>query len=389
MPSSRFARFGFRLRGTLALLILGIMFSCCGSSSAGGENLPAERTAPATPSLPVMEIKQDSTITYKDYTAFLEGRINVEIRAQVDGYLAKIFVDEGSYVHAGDPLFKIEDHIYQEQLNAATAGLHAAEATMQTAQIEIDKLTPLVEHNVISEIQLKTAKSNYEVAKASVEQSKDAVSSARINLNFTMIKAPVNGYIGRIPKRIGNLVTKSDAQGLTNLTDIDQVYAYFSMSEPEFLQLNLQNPGKTVEEKIKGLPPVSLVLANENVYDHLGRVDLVNGQFERTSGAIALRATFPNPEKMLRSGNTGKVRMQQRWSDIFLIPMAATLDQQDKTFIYILGDSNKVRRQNINIEGKAGTYYIIRAGIDPGAKIVTEGLGNLTDGQTIVPQHSQ
>jgi membrane fusion protein (multidrug efflux system) len=330
----------------------------------------------------------DSTITYKDYTAFLEGRINVEIRAQVDGYLDKIFVDEGSYVHAGDPLFKIEDHIYQEQLNAATAGLHAAQATMQTAQIEIDKLTPLVEHNVISEIQLKTAKSNYEVAKASVEQSKGAVNTARINLNFTLVKAPVNGYIGRIPKRIGNLVSKNDAQGLTTLSDIDQVYAYFSMSETEFLQLNMLNPGKTVQEKINGLPAVSLVMANENVYEHPGKVDLVNGQFERTSGAITLRATFPNPEKMLRSGNTGKVRMQEKWKDIFLIPQAATLDQQDRTFIYIVGDSNKVRRQDIKIEGKSGTNYIIRGGIVQGAKIVTAGLGTLSDGASIVPLKS-
>ena len=341
------------------------------------------------PSLPVAVLKKDSTTTFRNYTAFLEGRVNVEIRAQVDGYLDKIFVDEGAYVHSGQPIFKIEDHIYREQLNATTANLHAAQANLETAQIEIDKLTPLVENTVISEIQLRTAKSNYQATKAAVEQAKDAESAARINLQFTLIKAPVDGYIGRIPKRMGNLVTKSDNIALTTLTDINEVYAYFSMSEPEFLALNLESPGATISEKIASLPPVGLLMANDQPYEQPGKVDLVSGQFEKATGAITLRASFPNPGKLLRSGNTGKVVMQRKWNDVFLVPIAATTDQQDKTFIYVLGDSNRVRKQAIVVEGKSGTNFIVRKDIQQGITIVTAGMANLADGGLILPLHSQ
>jgi len=180
------------------LLSASIFLTGCGSSKA-----PSPASETKTASLPVMEIVADSATTYKDYTASLEGKINIEIRAQVDGYLKEILVDEGAYVKAGQPLFRIDENVYREQFNTAIANLHVAEANMNSAQIEIDKLTPLVKNNVISDIQLKTAQSSFNASKASVEQAKAAVSSARINLNFTLIKAPVNGFIGRIPKRLG------------------------------------------------------------------------------------------------------------------------------------------------------------------------------------------
>jgi len=372
--------------GLLLLFLIAAILQACHSSEAKNENF---QQAAHTPELPVMTIEKDSAITFKEYTASLEGKINVEIRAQVDGYLNKIFVDEGSYVQTGQPLFKIDDHTYQEQLNTATANLHAAEATMNSAQIEVDKLTPLVKNNVISDIQLKTAQSNYEGAKASVELAKTAIASARINVNFTLIKAPVNGYIGRIPKRIGNLVSKSEPMGLTTLSDIDQVYAYFSMSESEFLHFNQHVPGGSLQKTINQLPPLSLVMADGVIYPHKGKLDLVNGQFDKNMGAITLRATFPNPDKLLRSGNTGKIRMEERQDSVMLVPIAATIDQQEKTFVYLLGDSNKVKRQALVIAGKSGNNYIVKDGVRPGDKIVTEGFETLTEGTAIVPQTSK
>jgi len=337
--------------------------------------------------LPVLEIVVDSATTYKDYTASLEGKINVEIRAQVDGYLTGILVDEGAFVKAGQPLFRIDDKVYREQLNTALANLHVAEANMNSAQIEVDKLTPLVKNNVISDIQLKSAQSSYDASRASVEQAKTSVSSARINLGFTLIKAPVSGFIGRIPKRIGGLVSRGDMQGLTTLSDIDQVYAYFTLSESGFLSLNQQRQGGlSMQQMINQLRPVTLILANGMPYAHKGKIDLVNGQFDKTTGSITLRATFPNPEKMLRSGNTGKIRMEEHMDSVLMVPISATMDQQDKIFVYLLGDSNIVKRQSIIILGKADTRYIVKEGIKSGDRIVTAGIESLAEGTRISPQ---
>jgi membrane fusion protein, multidrug efflux system len=263
------------------------------------------------------------------------------------------------------------------------ANLHLAEARMHSAQIEVDKLAPLVKNNVISEIQLKSASAGYDAAKASVEQARTAVSSARINLDFTLIKAPVSGFIGRIPKRMGGLVSRSDPQGLTTLSDIDEIYAYFNLSESGFLSLSQQGQGMSLQEMLKALRPVTLILANNTTYPYPGRIDLVNGQFDKTTGSISLRATFPNPAKLLRSGITGKVRMEEHLDSAVMVPIAATLDQQDKIFVFLLGDSDLVKRQAILISGKAGTNYIVQEGVRPGDKIVTAGIETLAEGTRI------
>ena len=258
---------------------------------------------------------------------------------------------------------------------------------MNSAQIEIDKLTPLVKNNVISDIQLKTAQSSFNASKASVEQAKAAVSSAKINLNFTLIKAPVNGFIGRIPKRLGGLVSRGDMQGLTSLSDIDQIYAYFTLSESGFLTLSQQGTSTTsMKDIVSKLRPVTLILANGVPYNHKGKIDLVNGQFDKSTGSITLRATFPNPDKLLRSGNTGKLRMEEHMDSVLLVPISATIDQQDKIFVYLLGDSNLVKRQTITVAGKADTRYIVTEGLKQGDRIVTAGMGTLTEGTKITPQ---
>jgi len=379
---SGYKRSRLPLAGFLSLALGIILTQGCGPAPA-----PAAASEVKTVSLPILEIVADSTTTYKDYTASLEGKINVEIRAQVDGYLTGILVDEGAFVKTGQPLFRIDDKVYREQLNTALANLHVAEANMNSAQIEVDKLTPLVKNNVISDIQLKSAQSSYDASRASVEQAKTSVSSARINLGFTLVKAPVSGFIGRIPKRIGGLVSRGDMQGLTTLSDIDQVYAYFTLSESGFLSLNQQRQGGlSMQQMINQLRPVTLILANGMPYGYKGKIDLVNGQFDKTTGSITLRATFPNPEKMLRSGNTGKIRMEEHMDSVLMVPISATMDQQDKIFVYLLGDSNIVKRQSIIILGKADTRYIVKEGIKSGDRIVTAGIESLAEGTRISPQ---
>jgi len=361
-------------------LIIFIVYSCNESAASNSTN------AMPPPQLPVIKIETAPATTYQSFPAAIQGKVNVEIRPQVDGYLQKMYVDEGAYVKAGQSLFKINDAPYVEQLNNAKASLQFAEASLQKAQVEVQRLTPLVENNVISDVQLKTAKANYEAARASVSQNKAMVSAAEINVGYTLIKAPVSGYIGKIPYKTGALVGKSAIDPLTVLSDVSDVYAYFSLSETDYIAFKNQFAGTSVEEKLKHVPPVELVLANDSLYTTKGRIEIVDGQFNETTGSISFRATFPNASGVLRSGNTGKIRIPKLYTAALVIPQEATYEIQDKVFVYVVNDSNKVTGTPINVSGRTANYYFVDKGLSPDTKIVFSGTGNLQDGMTITPQ---
>lgn len=340
----------------------------------------------APPSLPVAAIVSGAQTTYREYPATVQGAVDIDVRPQVSGYLQSIFVNEGDYVSAGQSLFKINPQPYEETLNNAKASLRAAEAAVMNAQLEVDKLTPLVQHNVVSDIQLKTATAAHQIALANVEQAKANVASAQINLGYTNIKATVSGYIGLIPKKQGSLVSPADQSALTQLSDIHEVHVYFSLAEGDFNAFNSNYPGKTPANRIKNLPAVELVLSDNSVYPVKGKVDMINGQFDKTTGAITLRASFPNAEGILRSGNTGKLRLGLNHDAAMLVPQSATMEMQDKVFVFVLGKDNKVSKTAITVIGKNGTDYLIKKGINPGDRIVLSGLDRLQDGQVIQPE---
>jgi len=327
-----------------------------------------------------------SATTYQEYSASLEGKTNVEIRPQVTGYLDKIYIEEGAYVTAGQPLFKINDRPYDEQVNNAQANVLAAKANLEKADIEVKRLQPLVDNKVVSDVQLKAAQAEYEAAKAAVKQAEAAGNNAGINLGYTLIKAPVSGYIGRIPYKTGALVGKGETQPLTVLSDVKEVYAYFAMSESDFLQFSNQVAGRTVSDKIKNLPPVELQLADGSIYGSKGRIELVEGQFDKTSGTISFRAAFPNADGILRTGSTGKVRIPQLSSELLPVPQTATYELQDRIFIFAVGDSNKVTSRQLHIVRKTTEYYLVDKGVKAGDKIVFAGMDRLVDGAVIHPQ---
>ncbi|NML21731.1 efflux RND transporter periplasmic adaptor subunit [Pseudoflavitalea sp. G-6-1-2] len=366
------------------VILTSIILSACGSSSNPGAG--GGFGAPPPPELPVVAVPTAPATTYRDYQAALEGKVNVEIRPQVEGFLEKIFVDEGAYVRAGQPLFKINARVYDEVNNNAKSALAAAQANVQRAKVEVDRLQPLVNAKVISEVQLKTAQANYEAAVAAAEQAKATVGSSQINIGYTLIKAPVSGYIGRIPFKTGALVGKGEAQPLTVLSDVSEMYAYFSLSEPDFIAFKNQFAGNTIEEKVRKVPAVELLLADGSVYTQKGRLSTVDGQFNKTTGAISFRASFPNAGGTLRTGNTGRVRIPQLMNNAILVPQEATFEIQDKVFVFALGDSNKVVSKPLAITGKTANYYFVSSGVNAGEKIVFSGIGNLRDGMAIVPQ---
>ena len=364
-----------------SITILLLLFVCSCSAGAGQQHQASAET-PAQ----VMTIDTATTLTYKDYPGMLEGRVNVEIRPQVDGYLENVFVDEGAYVVKGQALFRISQLPYIEQLNQAQANLNAAEAALLNAQLEVEKITPLVQNKVVSEIQLKTVQAARQVAKAHMAQAKAAVAGAQINLGFTTIKAPVSGYIGRLPKKTGSLVGRNDPQPLTLLSDVHEVYAYFAMGETDFIRFKAAYPGLSLQDKISQLPPVSLVLADNNLYSQQGKIDMIDGQFDKNTGAITLRASFANPQGLLRSGNTGKVRLGQVHRSALVVPQEATLEIQDKVFVYAVRDSNKVYKQPLTIIGKSGTNYLVGEGLKAGERIVFSNLDHLQEGGKIIPK---
>jgi membrane fusion protein (multidrug efflux system) len=358
-----------------------IVLQSCHSSQAGGGY-----AAPPPPNLPVITITDRPFTTYREYTASLEGSNDIEIRPQVNGYIEKIFVDEGAFVKKGQPLFKINDQPYQEALNNAIAALAVARANQSAAEIEVNKLEPLVQNNVISPIQLKTAKASYDASTAYVAQANATVGNAKINIGYALIKAPVDGYIGRVHIKIGSLVGTTNQDPLTNISEVKDVRAYFSVSETAFLRFKDEYPGKTLEEKIKNLPPVELILSDNTVYALKGRVEIVAGQFTTGSGAIPFRASFPNPNGVLRSGNTGRVRISVTLPAGPVIPQEATYELQDKMFVFVLGDSNKVVNTSVQVAARAGNYYLVDNGIKAGDKIVFSGVDKLSDGAKIDPE---
>lgn len=336
--------------------------------------------------IPVITVKTDTATTYSEYPSSIEGTANVEIRPEVSGKIGAIYIDEGQYVQKGQLMFKIDDHSYRERLRNAKASLHAAQAQYRSASIEVEKLAPLVKNNVVSSYQLKTAQAAQEMAKGTMQQMEASVGSAEIELGYTSIKAPANGYLGRLSKKKGSVISPLDSEPITILSDIQKVHVYFSMSEKNFMIFRNQYAGESIEAKLKNMPAVDLILSDESTYPVAGRIDMVDGQFNKNTGSVTLRAVFQNPDRILRSGNTGKIRVGHHHQNIAVIPQAATMEIQDKTFVFVVDKSNQVSKQLIKISGKDDDSFFVNGGIVSGTRIITAGIGNIQEGEKIIPQ---
>ncbi|WP_231426019.1 efflux RND transporter periplasmic adaptor subunit [Pedobacter sp. Leaf250] len=369
-----------QVKTVLIVSVLSVILVSCKSAP------DQSAAAPPPPVLPVSLVNESTETTFIEYPAAIQGAVDIDVRPQVSGYLQSVLVNEGAYVSAGQTLFKINENPFREALNNAKASLHAAEAAILNAQLEVDKLTPLVQNKVVSEFQLKTAKTAYKIAQANAEQAKASVASAQINLGYTNVKATVSGYIGRIPKKQGSLVSPTDQIALTQLSDIHEVHVYFALAENDFNSFNANYPGKSPADRIKHLPAVELVLADQSIYPIKGKIDMIDGQFDKNTGAITLRASFPNASGTLRSGNTGKLRLGLKHDDAILIPQSATVEMQDKVFVFALNKGNKVSKMPITVVGKSGNNYLVKDGVKSGDQIVLSGLDRLQEGQVITPE---
>lgn len=350
---------------SLSLIAVLLIFSSCGKKEA---QAPTQGPAP----FPVQTVEKQNAITYQEYTANLEGQQNVEIRSKVNGFIQKIYVDEGQIVKKGQLLFKLETQTLNQDASAAKALINAA-------QVEVDRLKPLVERNIISAVQLETAK-------AKLAQAKSTYGSIAANIGYGTIVSPVNGVIGSLPFREGSLVTSTSETPLTTVSDTKIIRAYFSMNEKQLLFFNQTFKGQTTAEKLKNAPQVSLKLIDDSEYDQKGKLATMNGLVNPTTGTTQFRAEFANPQGVLRSGGTAVVRLPIEQSDVILVPQNAVFEVQGKQTIFVVKKDNKVTSRIIETNGDSGLNYIVTKGLEAGETIVVEGASKLKEDMEITPQ---
>lgn len=304
-------------------------------------------------------IKMD-TIINKDFVAQIQSVKNIEIRAQEKGFLEKIYVDEGQYVKAGQTLFRIMPQLYQ-------AELLKAKAEVEQASIELRNASTLANNDIVS-------KNERFMAKAKLDAANAEMKLAQIHLSFTDIKAPFSGVIDRIPLKLGSLVDEGDL--LTTLSDNTDIYSYFNVSEPEYL-----NYQKNVADR--GNQNVNLVMANGDIFNQTGQIQTIEGQFDNETGNIAFRAKFPNPEKLLRNGETGKIRMTLPLKNALIIPQKATYEIQDQKYVFVIDKNGVAKSKNIKVAYELPDIYVVASGLSGGDKILLEGVQKVKDDQKV------
>src|SRR5690554_4963 len=344
-----------------------------------------QASAPPAPQLEVVEVATRTVTGYQDFPANIQGKINNDVRAKIQGYVQKVYVDEGQKVKKGQPLFQLEANTFAETANAARSGIAVAESNVNVAQVEVDKLKPLVEKGIISSIQLETAKANLASAKSGLAQAKANYQNANANLDYAIVRSPIDGVVGRIAFREGSLVGPSDQTPLTNVADISMVYAYFTMNEKQYIQFLNQLDGKSLSEKIKNIPLVKLRLADGSVYPHEGKVETISGQIDPATGTVQFRASFPNPDNMLSNGNSGLVMLPRVYDNAVAVPSVATFEQQGKFLVYkVVNDT--VVSTIVDIQDRINNTAIVNQGIEPGEQVVITGLGTLRNRTAIQPK---
>ena len=321
----------------------------------------------------VVQVSKENTTLLAEYPTKLEGINDVDIRPKVDGYIEKIYVEEGQEVRRGQVLFKLETQ-------TATQDAGAAKAKVTAAQVEVNRLKPLVDRKIISDVLLATAKAN-------LASMVSAYQSIIARINYATIKSPVNGIVGTLPLRVGSYVSSQTPEALTTVSDISKVYAYFSVNEKEQLDIMMNAEGKTFQDKISKMDAVNLILSNGQLYSQTGKIETFSGQANTQTGSFNVRASFPNPERLLRSGGSGTIQIPAELKDVILIPQNATVELQDKRIALIVDAQNKVKFVPIEVRAvPGGKFFVVDKGLDVNDKFLVEGVGIITEGTEIKPQ---
>ncbi|MBK1896466.1 efflux RND transporter periplasmic adaptor subunit [Chryseobacterium paridis] len=348
---------------------------------------------------PVISVEQKNIIGYQTFPASIQGRVNNDVRAKIQGYITQLLVDEGQYVTKGQPLFRLETNILTENAAAAKAGIGAAESTIaaaqasvNAAQVEVNKLKPLVAKNIISNVQLQTAQANLSQAQAQLQQAIASKHQAtanykgvEANIEYSIIRAPISGVVGKLPLKVGSLVGPTDQNPLTTISDTSQVFAYFSMNEKEYFNFLEKSVGATMPEKIKNLPMVDLQLANGSLYPEKGKIEAITGQIDPTTGTIQFRVAFSNAQKLLSNGNSGTIRLPKAYDNVLVVPESATYEQQGIVYVYKV-EKDTAKNVVVNVIDRIDNMALLKSGINKGETIVAAGIGGLKSGTPVKPK---
>ncbi len=296
----------------------------------------------------------------REYVAQIKAIQHIEIRAFERGYLKNIFVDEGQLVKKDEKMFEIMPAIKNAEYNKA-------KAEVDLAKIEFKNTQSLAKQNVVSPNELALSKAKYEKAKAELDL-------AKIHLDFTLIKAPFDGLMDRFRVRLGSLVDEGEL--LTTLSDNSNMWVYFNVSESDYLDIKTRNANVS-------LLPVKLKMANGQMFSQEGRIDTIEADFNNETGNIAFRASFSNPDGLLRHGETGSVLVPFPMKDVLIIPQKSTFEILDKKFVYIVGEDNKVQSREVVVAEELSHLYVISSGLNEKDKILLEGIGKVELGQKI------
>ncbi|MEI6264219.1 MAG: efflux RND transporter periplasmic adaptor subunit [Sphingobacteriia bacterium] len=344
----------------------------------GCSNNKNEKEKESYPNIPVVTVVQKDTTLKTDYVSDIQAIKNVEIRARVQGFLENILVDEGQEVKKGQSLFQINDQELKTELARSKANVSNAMAETKAAELEVNRTEVLVNKNIISKTEYELAAAKLKATKAKLDEAYSIQKNAETKLSYTIIKAPFDGIIDRIPLKIGSLIDPGSL--LTTISDINQVYAYFHVSENEYLQYK-----KSVNKITHQGNPLQLILSDATEYPYLGKIETIDGEFNDNTGAIAFRAKFPNPNKLLKHGASGKVRITTNVEKAILIPQKSGFEIQDKNYVFIVDKDNKIMMRSFVTTRRVAQFYIVDKGLKPGDKIVYEGIQNIKQGDKIIP----
>ncbi len=360
--------------GTSLIAGVAVVLASCG----GGQ----QQQQMPVPQIATMTVEYGNSELESAYPVTIKGRTDIAIRPQVSGFITKVHVDEGQQVRKGQVLFTLDQVQYQAAVDAAQAAIRVAESAVNTAQLTADNKRRLYDKNIISEYEWQMADNQLKQAKAQLASANAQLVTAQKNLAYTVVTAPSDGVIGSIPNREGSLASPSSMEPLTTVSDNSEVYAYFSLNEKDILGMT-DNGARSLNSSVDAMPPVSLRLANGEIYPEKGKVATVSGVIDNTTGAATVRALFNNPSGMLRSGSTGSVLIPNSFEKVIIIPQSATSELQNIRFAYVVNDSNTPIQVSPISDGK---NFIVVSGLEAGQRIAVEGVGtSVRDGITIQP----
>lgn len=333
------------------------------------------------PSYAIMEVKAADKELSTSYSATIRGRQDIDIYPQVSGTIEKLCVTEGQTVRRGQLLFVIDQIPYRAALKTAVANVEAARAAMATAELTYNSNKELYAQKVVSEFSLKTAENTYLTAKAQLTQAAAQEVNARNNLSYTEVKSPSDGVVGALPYRVGALVGANLPYPLTTVSDNSDMYVYFSMTENQLLALTRQYG--SMDEALKNMPEVELILNDNSVYNKKGVIESISGVIDRQTGTVMARVVFPNESRLLHSGASGTVVVPSIYKDCIAIPQGATVQMQDKVVVYKVVDGKAVSTL-ITVAGISdGREYVVLSGLQSGDEIISEGAGLMREGTQV------